>query len=65
MGIEESGLGDPISRQGKRFKIRGVLRDALRQKSIGMLIWQAAIAFELWTGVPMPVHYIKNTVFNQ
>lgn len=37
MGIEESGLGDPISRQGKRFKIRGVLRDALRQKSIGMI----------------------------
>lgn len=37
MGIEESGLGDPISRQGKRFKIRGVLRDALRQKSIGVI----------------------------
>lgn len=37
MGIEESGLGDPISRQGKRFKIRGVLRDALRQKSIGII----------------------------
>ena len=35
MGIEESGLGDPVSRQGKRFKIRGILRDALRQKSIG------------------------------
>lgn len=37
MGIEESGLGDPISRQGKRFKIRGVLRDALRQKSVGLI----------------------------
>lgn len=37
MGIEESGLGDPISRQSKRFKIRGVLRDALRQKSIGVI----------------------------
>ncbi len=37
MGIEESGLGDPVSRQGKRFKIRGVLRDALRQKSIGLI----------------------------
>jgi len=37
MGIEESGLGDPISRQGKRFKIRGVLRDALRQKSVGII----------------------------
>ncbi|MFZ5969743.1 MAG: aldehyde dehydrogenase family protein [Bacillota bacterium] len=37
MGIEESGLGDPISRQSKRFKIRGVLRDALRQKSVGII----------------------------
>jgi len=37
MGIEESGLGDPISRQNKRFKIRGILRDALRQKSVGVI----------------------------
>ena len=37
MGIEESGLGDPVSRQGKRFKIRGILRDALRQKSVGLV----------------------------
>jgi len=37
MGIAESNLGDPISRQGKRFKIRGCLRDALRQKSIGII----------------------------
>lgn len=37
MGIEESGLGDPVSRQGKRFKIRGVLRDALRAKSVGII----------------------------
>lgn len=37
MGIEESGLGDPISRHNKRFKIRGVLRDALRQKSVGII----------------------------
>ncbi len=37
MGIEESGLGDPISRQNKRFKIRGVLRDALRAKSVGVI----------------------------
>ncbi|GAA4720262.1 aldehyde dehydrogenase family protein [Brevibacillus fulvus] len=37
MGIEESGLGDPVSRMGKRFKIRGVLRDALRQKSVGII----------------------------
>ncbi len=37
MGIKESGLGDPVSRQGKRFKIRGILRDALRQKSVGLI----------------------------
>lgn len=37
MGIEESGLGDPISRQNKRFKIRGCLRDALRAKSVGVI----------------------------
>src|SRR5208283_2299112 len=37
MGIEESRLGDPVSRMGKRMKIRGVLRDALRQKSVGII----------------------------
>ena len=37
MGIEESRLGDPISRMGKRMKIRGVLRDALRQRSVGVV----------------------------
>lgn len=37
MGIAESGLGDPVSRMGKRLKIRGVLRDALRQKSVGII----------------------------
>ena len=37
MGIEESGLGDPVSRMNKRFKIRGVLRDALRVKSVGII----------------------------
>lgn len=37
MGIEESRLGDPESRMGKRMKIRGVLRDALRQKSVGVI----------------------------
>lgn len=36
-GIKESGLGDPCSRANKRFKIRGILRDALRQKSIGII----------------------------
>ncbi len=37
MSIEESGMGDPISRENKKFKIRGVLRDALRQKSVGII----------------------------
>ena len=37
MGIAESGLGDKVSRMGKRLKIRGVLRDALRQKSVGII----------------------------
>jgi sulfoacetaldehyde dehydrogenase len=37
MSIKESGLGDPETRQQKRFKIRGVLRDALRQKSVGII----------------------------
>jgi sulfoacetaldehyde dehydrogenase len=37
MGIEESRLGDFDSRMNKRFKIKGILRDALRQKSIGII----------------------------
>ncbi|NLZ40139.1 MAG: aldehyde dehydrogenase family protein, partial [Comamonadaceae bacterium] len=37
MGIAESGLGDADSRMGKRMKIRGVLRDALRGKSVGII----------------------------
>ncbi len=37
LGVEESGLGDPDGRVGKRFKIIGILRDILRQKSIGII----------------------------
>ncbi len=37
MGIAESGLGDYGSRMNKRMKIRGVLRDALRQPSVGII----------------------------
>jgi len=37
MGVEESGLGDPIGRVNKRFKIMGILRDVLRQKSVGII----------------------------
>jgi len=37
MSIEESGLGDPVTRRNKRFKIRGILRDVLREKSVGII----------------------------
>jgi sulfoacetaldehyde dehydrogenase len=37
MGVEESGLGDANGRPGKRFKVHGILRDALRQKSVGVI----------------------------
>ena len=37
MGVDESGIGDRAGRGGKRFKILGVLRDALRQKSVGVI----------------------------
>jgi len=35
MSVEESGMGSP--EPGRRFKILGVLRDALRQKSMGII----------------------------
>src|ERR1043165_9202655 len=37
MGGDESGLGDREGRPNKRFKIMGILRDALRQKSMGVI----------------------------
>ena len=37
MGVDESGIGDREGRAGKRFKILGVLRDALRGKSVGVI----------------------------
>jgi len=37
MSVEESGLGDRDARVNKRFKIMGILRDALRQKSVGII----------------------------
>lgn len=37
MGVEECGLGDWEGRPARRFKIQGVLRDALRQKSVGVI----------------------------
>jgi sulfoacetaldehyde dehydrogenase len=37
MSVDESGLGDREARVNKRFKIMGILRDALRQKSVGII----------------------------
>jgi sulfoacetaldehyde dehydrogenase len=37
MSVSESGLGDPEGRNSKRMKILGVLRDTLRQKSVGVI----------------------------
>ncbi len=37
MAVEESGIGDWKGRIGKRHKIIGVMRDSLRQKSVGMI----------------------------
>ena len=36
-GVDESGIGDREGRPAKRFKIYGVLRDALRQPSTGIV----------------------------
>ncbi|HWP51378.1 MAG TPA: aldehyde dehydrogenase family protein [Clostridia bacterium] len=35
--VEETGLGDPVSKVNKRHKVRGMLRDALRGKSVGII----------------------------
>ena len=37
MGVDESGIGDKAGRAAKRFKIMGILRDTLRQKSVGII----------------------------
>jgi sulfoacetaldehyde dehydrogenase len=37
MGVDESGAGDREGRPNKRFKIHGILRDALRQPSVGVI----------------------------
>ena len=36
-GGDESGVGDREGRPNKRFKIHGILRDALRQPSVGII----------------------------
>ena len=37
MGVDESGLGDREGRISKRFKVMGILRDVLREKSVGII----------------------------
>jgi hypothetical protein len=37
MSLEESGMGDPESRMSKRFRVMGILRDVLRQRSVGVI----------------------------
>lgn len=37
MAVDETDLGDRVGRVSKRFKIIGVLRDCLRQKSMGVI----------------------------
>jgi sulfoacetaldehyde dehydrogenase len=37
MGVDESGAGDREGRPNKRFKVHGILRDALRQPSVGIV----------------------------
>jgi sulfoacetaldehyde dehydrogenase len=37
MSVDESGIGDREGRVAKRFKIHGILRDALRTRSVGVI----------------------------
>jgi sulfoacetaldehyde dehydrogenase len=37
MCIGEAGIGDPAGRMNKRFRLHGVLRDVLREKSVGVI----------------------------
>ena len=37
MSVDESGIGDRDGRVAKRFKIHGILRDALRSRSVGII----------------------------
>ena len=38
MSVDESGIGDREGRVAKRFKIHGILRDALRMPSVGIIV---------------------------
>jgi sulfoacetaldehyde dehydrogenase len=37
MSVDESGIGDRDGRAAKRFKLQGILRDALRTPSVGVI----------------------------
>ncbi|HKY69011.1 MAG TPA: aldehyde dehydrogenase family protein, partial [Acidimicrobiales bacterium] len=37
MSVDESGIGDRDGRAAKRFKVHGILRDALRTPSVGII----------------------------
>ncbi len=37
MSVEESGMGNQDGAAARRFKVVGILRDALRQKSVGVI----------------------------
>jgi sulfoacetaldehyde dehydrogenase len=37
MSVDESGIGDRDGRAAKRFKVHGILRDALRTPSVGVI----------------------------
>jgi len=43
LSVDESGIGDRDGRVAKRFKIHGILRDALREKSVGVIEQSAAM----------------------
>jgi sulfoacetaldehyde dehydrogenase len=42
LSVDESGIGDREGRVAKRFKVHGILRDALREKSVGVIEQNAA-----------------------
>ena len=42
MSVDESGIGDREGHAAKRFKIHGILRDALRTPSVGVIERDAA-----------------------
>ena len=51
----------------RKTRLLEMAEEAGCQKAInglGMMLWQGAAAFELWTGQEMPVEYVKEQMFN-